>query len=578
MSDASDPTGSGPGDASGLQLSWPGKFDAEGRRVPLQRRQPHAECLERYGVADPEASADRSERCDQLWIGDNLDVLDALADELQEGIDLVIIDPPFGTGGKFDVVTRVGEADAEGKVRQLVRPAYDDRFPGGAAGLVAMLDPRLRFIHRMLSPTGSLYLHLDATYVHPVKLLCDEIFGARCFQRQIVWRIGWLSGFKTRARNWIRNHDVILYYTKDPKRFTFHKQYVPHPEGYRRRDGKPPTGPGMPISDVWNADAIEAALTGADSLDSIQIKSLSTEKTGYATQKNESLLRRIVGTSSSPGDLVADFFCGSGTTLAVARAMGRRVLGADVGRAAIDLSRKRLVQTEGEVPVEVWSLQRWARERDREGAGEALRATAPAGTTVLDAVQTVTADALATKGRTRPRVVGWHFELAATVVAVGDDAVEVGGAGPRPPALWQGQRPLVYARTRGEPGAVLSWPRLQVRLQGLRTRALQVTLLGLDDPDVPEELAALRPSRLDLVDAWAVGLDDDGTACAPTLLARDHHRRALPRGTTGPTLTGRGPWMLRIVAFDVLARRSELCIELVAAGRGCAIASATLRG
>ena len=562
-----------PARADGLQLTWPGKFGADGRRAPLPRRGPRARRLERYGADGDGLDA----ACDQLWIGDNLDVLDALADELHEAIDLVVVDPPFGTGGKFDVVTRVGEADDEGKVRQLVRPAYDDRFAGGDAGLVAMLDPRLRFIHRMLSPTGSLYLHLDPTYVHPVKLLCDEIFGARCFQRQIVWRIGWLSGFKTRARNWIRNHDVILFYTKDPKRFVFNKQYVPHPEGYVRRDGKPPKGPGMPISDVWNADAIEAALTGADSLDSIQIKSLSTEKTGYATQKNESLLRRIIGTSSNPGDLVADFFCGSGTTLAVARAMGRRAIGCDVGRAAIDLSRKRLVLAEGERPVEIWSLQRWARSQDADGAAQALKAQAPDDATVRAEPDTLTVEHLPGKSRSRATLVGWHFELPATVEADGDDGVEIGGAGPRPPALWQGQRPLVYARTRSEPGAVVSWPRLAVHLSGLRARALHVTLRGLDDPDLPQDLAALRPSPLDLVDAWAVGTDVDGTLCAPTLLARDHHRRTLPPATD-TRLAGRGPWTLRVVAFDVLARRSELWIELVAEGRGCAVARATLRG
>lgn len=564
MSDASDRSRA----AAGLELCWPGKYDAQGQRTPLVRRSPEAECLERYGDGDD---------ADQLWVGDNLDVLDALADELSEAIDLAVLDPPFGTGGKFEAVSRVGEAGADGKVRQLVRPAYDDRFAGGAAGLLAMLDPRLRFVHRMLSPTGSLYLHLDATVAHAVKLLCDEIFGARSFQRQIIWRIGWLSGFKTRARNWIRNHDVILFYTKDPKRFVFNKQYVPHPQGYRRRDGKPPKGPGKPISDVWNADAIEAGLTGADSLDSIQIKSFSTEKTGYATQKNESLLRRIIETSSNPGDLVADFFCGSGTTLAVARALGRRVIGADVGRAAIDLSRKRLVGVDAARSVEVWSLQTWARLQDPDGAAAALSEQVPAGVQVVDAPARVTADHLGS-GRGRTKIAGWHFCFDATVQPDGDDAVDVGGTGPRPPGLWQGQRPLLYPRTRAEPDAVVSWPRLRVRLSGLRSRGLTVSLHGLDDPDLPEDLAALQPTPRDLVDAWAVGTDDDETLVAPTVLARDHHRRTLVTEAPAPRLTGRGPWTLRVVAWDVLHRQSALSITLVADGRGCRVDAARLSG
>ncbi|MBK9061400.1 MAG: site-specific DNA-methyltransferase [Flavobacteriales bacterium] len=134
-----------------------------------------------------------------------------------------------------------------------------------------------------------------------------------------MWRIGWLSGYKTKAQNWIRNHDVIYYYVKDPKSFTFNKAYVPYPDGYVRRDGAEPTGKGTPIEDVWNANESEFALKGGESLDSIQIKSFSNEKTGYPTQKNESLLRRIIEASSKPNDLVLDFFCGSGTTLAVCR-------------------------------------------------------------------------------------------------------------------------------------------------------------------------------------------------------------------------------------------------------------------
>src|SRR5690606_12655232 len=152
----------------------------------------------------------------------------------------------------------------------------------------------------------SLYVHVDPTVGHAVKLLLDEVFGPGCFQREIVWRIGWVSGFKTKARNWIRNHDLLFFYVKDPRRFTFNKRILPHPPGYVRRDGSPPRGRGVPLCDVWNAGEGELSLRGRESLDSIQIKSFSTEKTGYATQKNESLLRRIVEASSNPGDLVAD--------------------------------------------------------------------------------------------------------------------------------------------------------------------------------------------------------------------------------------------------------------------------------
>ena len=123
----------------------------------------------------------------------------------------------------------------------------------------------------LLSQNGSLYVHLDATVVHYVKPIIDEVFGPNSFQREIVWRIGWISGYKSSANNWIRNHDTILYYVKNPNDFVFNKEYTPYPQDYVRRGENEPTGKGYPIEDVWNANRSELELTGEDSLDSIQI-------------------------------------------------------------------------------------------------------------------------------------------------------------------------------------------------------------------------------------------------------------------------------------------------------------------
>lgn len=271
----------------------------------------------------------------RLLRGDCLDVLEVLKGE-ETKVDLVIIDPPFATGNIFDITIPVGT-----QKEPWTTTAYCDIW-GGIDGFLEMMAPRLRAIHEALSDHGSLYVHLDPTGSHYIKVLLDEIFGPGCFQREIVWRIGWVSGYKSRAKNWIRNHDTILYYVKDPKNFVFNKTYTPYPDGYLRRDGKPPTGKGIPIDDVWNAGPGDLALTGSASLDSIQIKSFSKEKTGWATQKNESLLRRIIEASSNPGDLVADFFCGSGSTLCAASSLGRRGLGCDKSPLAVHISRMRL--------------------------------------------------------------------------------------------------------------------------------------------------------------------------------------------------------------------------------------------
>jgi adenine-specific DNA-methyltransferase len=157
---------------------------------------------------------------------------------------------------------------------------------------------RLVLLQELLSETGSLYLHVDTAQAHYLKVLCDEVFGRENFQREIVWRIGWVSGYKSQAKNWIRNHDTILFYSKDPAQFYFDKQYAPYAAGYKRR-GEGKKGKGHPLEDTWNCSE-------QDKLDSIQIKSFSHEKTGYPTQKNEQLLERIIRSSCPEGGLVLD--------------------------------------------------------------------------------------------------------------------------------------------------------------------------------------------------------------------------------------------------------------------------------
>ena len=278
----------------------------------------------------------------RLFFGDNLAVMRHLRAELEGRIQLIYLDPPFASQADY--------VHSGGGRQEL---AFSDRWPGGLGQYLDMLWPRLVLMRELLSAEGSLYIHLDPTASHYVKVLLDEIFGPECFQREIIWRIGWISGYKSSVKNWVRNHDVILFYTRDPQRFTFHRVLVPHPPGYERRGGG--EGAGRPVEDVWNASPAEHALHGAESLNSIQIVSFSGEKTGYRTQKNESLLRRIVAASSSPGDLVADFFCGSGTTMAACEALGRRWVAADQGAAALAVSTKRLLELPVRAPFDVWA-------------------------------------------------------------------------------------------------------------------------------------------------------------------------------------------------------------------------------
>jgi len=270
----------------------------------------------------------------KLIFGDNLQVLKALMDDpevydknIGRGkVKLIYIDPPFATRQEFR-----GSQDQK---------AYQDKIIG--AQFLEFLRKRLVFLRELLADDGSIYVHLDEKKSHYMKVILDEVIGENRFQREIIWRIGWLSGFKTQAKNWIRNHDVIFFYVKNPNNFVFNKEYIPYPEGYVRRNGTEPNGKGYAIEDTWNCNDI-------DKLDSIQIMSFSGEKTGFPTQKNENLLARIINTSSNPGDIILDSFAGSGTTLAVAEKLSRRWIGIDCSKLAIYTTQKRLLNLREEI-------------------------------------------------------------------------------------------------------------------------------------------------------------------------------------------------------------------------------------
>lgn len=296
------------------------------------------------------ADADVPEHPNRLIYGDNLLAMAALlADDQPDHesyrgqVDLIYIDPPFDS--KADYRSKITLPAAKGSLDEVdvnKRPetaeqvAYSDTWARGTESYLRMMVPRLVLMREMLKDTGSLYVHLDPGIGHYVKIVLDAIFGRVNFEREIIWRIGWISGYKSVARNWIRNHDDILFYPKNRQVRFFDKEYIPYPKDYVRRDGNRPTGRGYPVEDTWNSSSL-------DRLDSIQIMSFSSEKTGYATQKPEKLVERIIRASCPVDGLVADFFVGSGTTAAVAEKLGRRWIAVDQGKPAVMITRKRLV-------------------------------------------------------------------------------------------------------------------------------------------------------------------------------------------------------------------------------------------
>ncbi|HEY8532124.1 MAG TPA: site-specific DNA-methyltransferase [Limnochorda sp.] len=294
---------------------------------------------------------------------DNLPVLRDLPDG---AFDLVYVDPPFNSnrryglhGGQpararrqsqepheepvlaFDDAWRWTEAteplfaqavkELPPRVGALLRTLREVLGPGQLLAYLTMMVPRLVEIHRILAPTGALYVHCDPQASHYLKLFLDVIFGPQYFRREIVWRSGWVSGFKSRARNWARNHDIILYYTRD-REYVFNKEaaYRPHPQGYRRRGGG--ANPhGVALDDVWT------------DIYSPWIMSFSREKLGYPTQKPVALLERIIRVSTRPGMRVLDPFAGGGSTLVAAEGLGRRWLGIDTSHLSTALVRYRML-------------------------------------------------------------------------------------------------------------------------------------------------------------------------------------------------------------------------------------------
>lgn len=261
---------------------------------------------------------------DRIVCDDNLVYMSSLPDGC---CDLIYADPPFNSKRTVGPTKRH-------------RATFDDRHGEGVRGFLDFLGPRVLEMHRVLSPTGCLYVHLDWRTVHYMKMMLDEVFGQDHFLNEIIW--SYRSGGV--AKRWFaRKHDTLLLYAREVGAHTFNR--LRHGE-YRTldlrmsSDGRPfkqtrngrlyfhPEGPAIP--DVWDIPFLST---------------VSKERVGYPTQKPEALLERVIRASSNEGDVVADFFCGSGTTLAVAAKLKRRWLGCDLNPDAVAITQRRLEQS-----------------------------------------------------------------------------------------------------------------------------------------------------------------------------------------------------------------------------------------
>lgn len=291
----------------------------------------------------------------RLIYGENMLTMQALlAGDAQTGLpslrgkaDLIYIDPPFDSKADYRTKISLPGTDIQQKPTVIEQFAYADTWEHGTISYLKMIYPRLMLMKELLSERGSIYVHIDWHVGAYVKIIMDDIFGKENFRNEIVWKY---TGSLQPKHDFARKHDIIYRYCKSNS-LTYNPVYTPYSEGtinrfdhedengrYKitYRDGKEYKTymkEGKPIEDVWIDDIQDIPI----------VMKNANENTGYSTQKPEKLLERIISASSNEGDLVCDFFGGSGTTAAVAERLGRRWITCDIGKPASLVMRKRFI-------------------------------------------------------------------------------------------------------------------------------------------------------------------------------------------------------------------------------------------
>ncbi|MHB1544830.1 MAG: site-specific DNA-methyltransferase [Gammaproteobacteria bacterium] len=380
------------------ELVWPGKYNEDGTLKEVPRVSLPFQVIETINESRATREAKKGSvqgglfdvyegkegdtfeegwRNKLIW-GDNLLVMGSLLEKFAGKIDLIYIDPPFATGADFSFTTKIGVSGDEVSKEQSVieEKAYRDTWGRYGAGReldswMQMILPRLHLMRDLLSDSGSIYVHVDYRVSAHLRLLMDEVFGGDALRGWIAWQIG--TGAKGRQQ-WSNQHNDLLCYSKGAS-FVFNHDSAELREPFaevsqamhfnkvdkdgRRYRERIVNGKNY----IYYAD--EGRLVGSVWTDCPSMAANSPilgESVGYPTQKPEKLLRRVISASSSPGNLVADFFCGSGTTLAVAEKLGRRWIGCDLGRWAIHVTRKRLLSIPNCKPFEVLNLGKYERQ------------------------------------------------------------------------------------------------------------------------------------------------------------------------------------------------------------------------
>ncbi len=305
---------------------------------------------------DFNAALDGGTWMNRLVYGDNLLTMQALlAGDPQTGlpslrgkVDLIYIDPPFDSKADYRTPITLPNMKCSQKPTVIEQFAYADTWEEGTISYLKMIYPRLALMKELLSERGSIYVHIDWHIGAYMKIILDDIFGKDMFRNELVWTY---FGFKrSTTKKFPQKHDIIYSYAKNNE-YVWNTQYKPHSADYIKRfkkdkngrlyrDDVNPTGGGTRIIYL---DEVKGDIVDSVWEDIPPVNPVAKERVGYATQKPEALLERIIKASSNEGDLVCDFFGGSGTTAAVAERLGRRWITCDIGKPAALVMRKRFI-------------------------------------------------------------------------------------------------------------------------------------------------------------------------------------------------------------------------------------------
>lgn len=409
-----------------VELLWNGKTDeVENMVLPFQTIEHIDEPRSEEKINKMDTLFDTSGRqiggwSNKLIWGDNKLILSSLKNgplrkqiEAEGGLKLIYIDPPFDVGADFSMNIEIGEESFTKKPSVIEEIAYRDTWGKGADSFIAMIYERLKLMHGLLADDGSIYVHCDWRVNSYMRSVLEEIFGKNNFRNEIIWEKTSTGNKAISDSQYPRVYDSIIFFTKqqstkiniqyddyEKEYIEYNFQYSDKRGRYRRqilgtrgaesiaqleKEGRILTtnsgkkyfkqylheSKGLPLTDFW---------TGRKVPDLRRQGGMTEENINYPTQKPEVLLEKIIKTSSNKGEIIADFFCGSGTTLSVAEKLGRKWIGSDLGRFSVHTTRKRMIGIQRELKkagkdfraFEILNIGKYEREKFL-GVNENLR-------------------------------------------------------------------------------------------------------------------------------------------------------------------------------------------------------------